>query len=209
MLLLGAVGIGAVLILVSMIMNIFIGFRQKDYGKVLFSSNGVAGLLFYGTILVGVLLLMAFGINIFNLPVILLLLVLPLLAMFLKEPLAARLEGHQALLGQTVGSFIVENFFEMFDVLLSFITNTMSFLRVGGFILSHAGMMLVVHTLAEMVGAGASPVVLVIGNLFVMGMEGLIVCIQVLRLEFYEIFGRFFEGNGKPFVPVFSSSQED
>src|SRR5699024_10042460 len=135
MLLLGAVGIGAVLILVSMIMNIFIGFRQKDYGKALFSSNGVAGLLFFGALLVGVLLLMAFGINIFNLPVILLLLVLPLLAMFLKEPLAARLEGHQALLGQTVGSFIVENFFEMFDVLLSFITNTMSFLRVGGFIL--------------------------------------------------------------------------
>lgn len=65
-------------------------------------------------------------------------------------------------------------------------------------------MMLVVHTLAEMVGAGASPVVLVFGNLFVMGMEGLIVCIQVLRLEFYEIFSRFFEGNGTPFVPVAS-----
>lgn len=207
LLLLGAVGVGAALLLVSMLMNVIVGLRQKDYGKALFSSNGVAGLLLYGTVLIGAALLLGFGVNIFHPAVVLLLIVLPLLLMFLKEPLAARLEGRSALLGQTVGGFIVENFFELFDILLSFVTNTMSFLRVGGFILSHAGMMLVVHTLAEMVGAGASPVVLVFGNLFVMGMEGLIVCIQVLRLEFYEIFSRFFEGSGKPFVPV--ASQEE
>jgi len=39
----------------------------------------------------------------------------------------------------------------------------------------------------------------VLGNLFVMGLEGLIVGIQVLRLEFYEMFSRYFEGNGYPF----------
>lgn len=101
-----------------------------------------------------------------------------------------------------IGAFIIENFFEMFEVILSFVTNTMSFLRVGGFILSHAGMMAVVMTLAEMVGTGASPVVVIIGNLFVMAMEGLIVGIQVLRLEFYEMFSRFFEGSGKKFAPI-------
>ena len=86
--------------------------------------------------------------------------------------------------------------------MLSYLSNSMSFLRVGGFILSHAGMMAVVMSLSEMVGGAGSPIVVIIGNLFVMCLEGLIVGIQVLRLEFYEIFSRNFEGNGKPYTPA-------
>ena len=62
-------------------------------------------------------------------------------------------------------------------------------------------MMLVVMTLSEMVGSGASIVVVIVGNLFVMAMEGLIVGIQVLRLEYYEIFSRFYDGGGEPYTP--------
>ena len=47
------------------------------------------------------------------------------------------------------GGFFIEGFFELFEVILSYITNTLSFLRVGGFILAHAGMMLVVYTLMD------------------------------------------------------------
>ena len=108
----------------------------------------------------------------------------------------------EAMFPDGVGGFFTQTFFEMFEVILSFITNTMSFLRVGGFILVHAGMMAVVFTLAGMVGGGASPVVIIIGNIFVMCLEGLIVGIQVLRLEFYEIFSRFFDAGGEPFKPV-------
>ena len=85
---------------------------------------------------------------------------------------------------------------------MSYITNTVSFLRVGGFVLSHAGMMTVVIVLMEMIGSVGSPIIFVIGNIFVMAMEGLIVGIQVLRLEFYEIFSRFYDGDGKEFSPV-------
>lgn len=108
----------------------------------------------------------------------------------------------QILFPEGIGAFLAENFFEMFEILLSFVTNTMSFLRVGGFILTHAGMMSVVYSLSQMVGSGASPLIIVLGNIFVMAMEGLIVGIQVLRLEFYEIFSRFFSGEGEPFQPV-------
>ena len=101
-----------------------------------------------------------------------------------------------------IGAFFTQTFFELLEVMLSFVTNTMSFLRVGGFILAHAGMMAVVFTLSGMVGTGASPVVIVAGNLFVMALEGLIVGIQVLRLEFYEIFSRFFDAEGERFSPV-------
>ena len=97
------------------------------------------------------------------------------------------------------GAFFTEGFFELFDVLLTFITNTVSYLRVGGFVLSHAGMMLVVYTLAGMVGGFGYWIVLVLGNIFVMVLEGMIVGIQVLRLEFYEMFSRYYEGGGRPF----------
>lgn len=102
---------------------------------------------------------------------------------------------------KSVGNFIIEGIIELFESCLTYITNTMSFLRIGGFILSHAGMMLVVSVLAEKAG-DAAIVVQILGNLFVIGMEGFLVGIQVLRLEFYEVFSRFYKGDGKPFSPV-------
>ena len=96
----------------------------------------------------------------------------------------------------------MQNFFEVFEYLLSYATNTMSFLRVGAFVLVHAGMMLVVFTLAEMTSGIGYVLIAIIGNVFVMGLEGLLVGIQVLRLEFYEMFSRFFDGDGRPFNPV-------
>lgn len=86
--------------------------------------------------------------------------------------------------------------------MLSYVTNTMSFLRVGVFVLVHSGMMIVVFTLAEMSSGVGYILVLALGNVLVIAMEGLLVSIQVLRLEFYEMFSRFFDGEGRPFTPV-------
>ena len=201
-LLLAAVGIGAVITIVSIGFNILLGLRRKDWERVFFSNNGLAGLVFYLSVLFAVAATMVLGLNVMTPVYILPLLVLPLLVMFAKEPLGRLVRGEKDLFPEGVGGFVVENFFEMFEVLLSFVTNTMSFLRVGAFVLVHAGMMVVVFTLAGMVGGIASPVVIVAGNLFVAAMEGLIVGIQVLRLEFYEIFSRFYDGEGRPFLPA-------
>ena len=78
----------------------------------------------------------------------------------------------------------------------------MSFLRVGAFVLVHAGMMLVVFVLAETVGGFGYWAIVVIGNALVMVLEALLVAIQVLRLEYYEMFSRFYTGEGRPFEPV-------
>ena len=50
-------------------------------------------------------------------------------------------------------------------------------------------------------------IVVVIGNAFVALMEGLIVAIQVLRLEYYEMFSRFYKGNGREFKPISEEKQ--
>ena len=201
-LLLAAVGVGAVIIIISIGFNILLGLRRKDWERVFFSNNGLAGLVFYLAVLFAVVATMALGINVLTPLYIVPFFVVPLLLMSAKEPLGKICRGEKELFPEGVGGFVVENFFEMFEVLLSFVTNTMSFLRVGAFVLVHAGMMVVVFTLSNMVGGAGSVIVIIVGNIFVAAMEGLIVGIQVLRLEFYEVFSRFFDGEGRPFLPA-------
>ncbi|HKM32750.1 MAG TPA: ATPase, partial [Oscillospiraceae bacterium] len=198
-----AVAIGAVLITISIIISMVLSFRRKDYEHSLFSQDGLAGLVFYGSIIGAVVLKFIFDINVINAVFITVFIAIPILLMFLREPLGKLIKYHKlSKPSGGIGNFIIESFVEMFEVMLSYITNTMSFLRVGGFVLSHAGMMLVVMVLSEKASGIANPIVVILGNIFVMGLEGLIVGIQVLRLEFYEIFSRFFKGSGKQFKPV-------
>ena len=127
--------------------------------------------------------------------------VIPLLLMFFKEPLAHIIEKKPDILPDSKVMFFVESFFELFEVLLSYLTNTISFLRVGAFALSHVAMMGVVMLLGKAESADPNILIIVLGNVFVAGMEGLIVGIQVLRLEYYEMFSRFYKGTGKEFKP--------
>lgn len=197
-----AIGIGVVLIIISILFNILLNFKKKHWGEMLFSQNGIAGLVFY----VSVLLLVVQMLLSVDLPIggpfyTVVFIAMPVVMIFLKEPLEHLIAKEKAF-PAGFGGFFTEAFFELFEVMLTFVANTMSFLRVGGFVLSHAGMMLVVYTLAEMVGGFGYWIVIVFGNIFVMVLEGMIVGIQVLRLEFYEMFSRYYEGKGKPFISI-------
>lgn len=196
-LLISAIAIGAVLIVISMILNLVTLYKKKDFVEFFCSHNGLAGLLFYGFVLVAVALQFGLGIPVLNPITISLFVGLPFLIIFLKEPIERRVHHHK-MFPNGFGGFFVEAFFELFEIALSYVTNTMSFLRVGGFILSHAGMMLVVTSLMSMVG-DAGWIVMIFGNLFVMALEGMIVGIQVLRLQFYEMFSRYYKGDGIAF----------
>ena len=200
-LLIAAICLGIILIIISMAFNVILSFKKKNFGEAVLSQNGICGLVFYISIL-GLVINMFLGLGFVNVIYVVGLIALPLFLIFLKEPLIRKFEEHEAMFPNGFGAFFVEGFFELFEVVLSFITNTMSFLRVGGFVLSHAGMMLVVYTLAEMVGGVGELAVIIFGNIFVMCLEGLIVGIQVLRLEFYEMFSRYYEGNGISFKTI-------
>ena len=197
-----AVGIGLLLVMVAMLINIYSSLKRRHYENAFFGPNGLAGLIFYASVVLGFGGQLFLGWDIISVPFVLLLIVLPLLVIFFREVLGGLAERRPDWRPESWGEFIVQNFFECFEFLLSYASNTMSFLRVGAFVLVHAGMMMVVFTLAEM-GSGISYfLVVVIGNLFVTALEGLLVGIQVLRLEFYEMFSRFFDGEGRPFRPV-------
>ena len=204
---LGAIGIGVFLLIMAMLLNVYTSFRQRNYGKALFSTSGVAGIVFYCSIVFGLVAELFLGMHVMTAPYILGLIVLPFLLIFFAEPLGNLVNGEKDWQPESWGGYIVENIFESIEVLLGYVTNTMSFLRVGAFVLVHAGMMLVVFVLAETVGGVGYWAVVVIGNALVMVLEALLVAIQVLRLEYYEMFSRFYSGEGRPFEPVRMSAK--
>ncbi len=195
--LLVAVGIGVALIIICMVMNIITGIRQRDVKKIFFSPNGVAGFVFYMGLAVAVIFMAVLKKNIFTLPFIIGVVVVPLLLIFAATPLSKLLTGQKDWKPESVGMFFVEGFFEMFETLLSYVSNTISFLRIGAYAISHAGMMLVVYLLSNNTNIAG----IIFGNILVTGLETVLVCIQVMRLEYYEMFGRFYNGGGVKFSP--------
>ena len=197
------------LVVVAMLINIYSSLRRKHYENALFGPNGVAGLVFYCAVVVGFGGQLFLGWQIISVPYVVCLVAVPLLLVFFREVLGGLVERRPDWKPESWGELLVQNFFEVFEYLLSYASNTMSFLRVGAFVLVHAGMMMVVFTLADMGSGLAYVLVVVIGNVFVTALEGLLVGIQVLRLEFYEMFSRFFDGEGRPFRPVTVRQEEE
>ena len=203
-----AIGIGVVLVLIAILLNIYTKWKQHKYGNALFSQNGVAGLLLYGGTVFGLLGQMFLGLHLLTVPYVICMMVIPFILIFFNEPLSELIEGKKDWFPEKIGDFLMQNLFEMLEVVLSYVSNTVSFLRVGAFILVHAGMMTVVFTLAEMIGGAGYWITVVIGNGIIMALEGLLVGIQALRLEFYEMFSRFFTGEGRPFKSAATVAEE-
>ncbi len=195
-----AVAMGMGIILLTMILNIINAYKAHEPVESWFDTNGIAGFVFYASLVITVILYMT-GKSLPATFVLAVMFLIPLALIFLKEPLTAVVEKKAERIEGGKGMFVVQGFFEMFEVLLSYFSNTLSFVRVGAFAVSHAAMMEVVLMLAGVESGNPNWLVVVLGNLFVCGMEGLIVGIQVLRLEYYELFSRFYRGTGWPFKP--------
>jgi len=111
------------------------------------------------------------------------------------------------------GMFAVQSAAEILEKIISMLSNTLSFVRVGAFAIVHAGFTQAVFTIAKLVSGGQAAgfgywTVVVLGNLFVIGLEGFIVTIQTMRLHYYEFFSKFFQGGGSPYEPLALSSAE-
>ncbi|MFR8340206.1 MAG: V-type ATP synthase subunit I, partial [Eisenbergiella massiliensis] len=165
-----AVALGMGLVILMMVFHIINSLRAKQLGEALFDTNGVAGLVFYGAVAAVVVLYMTGN----ALPagiVLVVMFVVPLLVIACKEPLTNKLNKKKELIEGGKGMFVVQAFFEMFEVLLSYFSNTLSFVRIGAFAVSHAAMMQVVMMLAGAENGGTpNIIVVIIGNLIVLGM---------------------------------------
>ncbi len=194
-----SVSIGVFMTIMVMVISLIAAYKEGRFKQRIFSPSGIAGIVFYVTAVVMALNALVLS-NIIPLFLTLPILLISLLAVMFSEPLTHIIEGH-SINDLKMGEVVTAAIFETFETLLSYVSNTLSYLRVGGFVLVHAGMMSVVFALANMSEVGFIPVV-IIGNAFVILMEGLIAGIQVMRLEYYEMFNRFYLAGGMPFKPL-------
>ena len=127
------------------------------------------------------------------------------LAVMFSEALERYLKGHRPVFEGGTGTFMIGAFFELFETLISLLSNSISFVRVGAFAVAHVGLSTVIFIIAGLIsphhGIGYY-VVAVAGNLFIIGFEGLIIGIQAMRLEYYEFFSKFFNGGGMRYEPL-------
>jgi V/A-type H+-transporting ATPase subunit I len=199
-----AIGGGVVLLSFGFLIGMYNAWRNRDWGKLFFDHNGLAGFVLYWSLLG--LVLPAFGTQL-PIPAVLFttLTGISCIAISLSEVLKHLIEGHRPLVEDGWGTYAIQAFFELFETLIGFLSNSLSYVRVGAFAVAHAGLSAVIFILGEMVSANHGLgywITVVLGNLFIVGFEGLIVGIQTMRLEYYEFFSKFFTGGGMRYEPL-------
>jgi V/A-type H+-transporting ATPase subunit I len=197
------VAVGVVINSVGLAINIVNQVSMRRWEKALFAKTGAAGaLLFWYALFLAVRVIMggspawfdAFGLG------------LPAAALFFGPALWRLATGERPVLEHGLTAFAMEGFVELLESASYYVSNTVSFLRVGAFALSHAVLSFIVFTLGEMVrgapGGGVFALLVVVaGNAVIILLEGLIVTIQVVRLQYYEFFSKFFTETGVEFSP--------
>ena len=92
---------------------------------------------------------------------------------------------------------------ELAETALQLAVNTVSFLRVGAFALAHSGLSVAIVGLSQASSSRlVSALILIVGNVFVLALEALVVGIQTTRLVLFEFFIRFLRGTGRAFQPL-------
>ncbi|MBN2040693.1 MAG: hypothetical protein JW864_11655 [Spirochaetes bacterium] len=195
---------GAVFITLGILINMVNGFLSGHADESLFGTKGLMGLISYTGIIVIFFRLIQFQ----KQPEMWMLLVfvaVPVIVFSIRNLLAFFFLGADRIFPEGVFEYIIETIVEIIEMFSGFLGNTISFIRAGAFALSHAGLSIAVYTLADIVSPDSfspgSITVLVIGNIFIILLEGLVCGIQSMRLEYYEFFGKFFKGNGIEFKP--------
>lgn len=196
--LIAAIIVGLFLLSVGYVYSMLNKYRMGQYDELWMGKNGLAGFLMFLMILAllaNSLLKLGWPTNVF-----ISFLVVSLAVVILREPIYNLYLGEDKLLHGTLGEFITEQFFETFEMFLSLFSNGLSFIRVGAFALNHVGLFVAFHTLAGMIGGTTGSIIMgIVGNIVIIFLEGLIVFIQGLRLMYYELFSKYFVGEGRAF----------
>lgn len=207
--LISAIALGIVLISISYIYSLINLYKRKDMEEGIFGREGVVGYLFFWVL---ILLILEVVMNILGISTWIYIIVLAvlLLLMVFKQPLSHIIKGNKSLYEDSPSDYYIEAGFGVIETILSVLSNIISFIRVGAFALNHVGLYIAFATMANMMSTKAGGIaVLVIGNIIIIGLEGLIVFIQSLRLEYYELFSKFYSGYGIPYKPAQINSHED
>ena len=206
----GGVILGLILSTISYIYNFINSVKSHELEEGVFGREGAAGFIFYWVILLTGYSIYKYGSIPIPIPIVGTILLILLLLIVLKQPLARLIEGKRPLYHEPIGDYYIESLFGIIETLLGMLSKTISFVRLGAFALNHAGFFIAFVTISNMIkNRVGSIAVLILGNILIIGLEGLVVFIQGLRLEYYEIFSRFYRGNGTLYSPISLTFEKD
>ncbi len=183
-------GVGFILIMT--LLKVINNWRFGHYAEAILNSDGLAGIVLYVAGFLSVKIWMESGE--FNL--------LQQFSIVLPLSIILAYKWYENKL--PLGERILVTLIEGLETLINYLANTLSFLRVAAFSLNHVALAIAIFTLANMMGEGSVGYwfMAIFGNIVIIILEGAIVMIQVLRLEYYEGFSRFFSGDGRLFKPL-------
>ena len=197
-----AVGIGFIINTCGLLINIINNIMRKKYGEAFFGKNGLAGAVFFWYVIALVLRIVLLHHKIAAYDWIII--GLSLFFAAFAAPFERALNHEKPLLENGFGTYVISSIVEIIEVISGYLSNTVSFVRVGAFALSHAVLNFTILTLTNLCGGQttiAGIFVLILGNALIIVLEGMIVAIQVVRLQYYEFFSKFFHETGREFTP--------
>lgn len=194
------IAIGFIINTVGLIINIINKILQKKWGSALFGKIGLAGALFFWYVVAFAIRIAAFK----HSPTLCDWIVIGGTLFFAAfgEPFERLLDGKRPILENGVGAMVIGGIVELIEVVSTYLSNSISFVRVGAFALAHAVLGFIISMMAEKCGMIGGIFVLIAGNAIVIVLEGMIVAIQVIRLQYYEFFSKFFSETGSEFRPL-------
>ncbi len=193
-LLISAIVFGAGLLAISYLVGTINRVREGGWGYALYARTGAAGSLLF--VAVGLLIL---GIVQSLEPFIVVAIMLAIIALtFIFIGLFIDAGGH--------ATGVFQASIELFDTVIRLGSNVISFARLAAFGLTHAALLTVIWEGTQAFwapgwGYVAAILLFTVGNILTFALEALVAGVQALRLEYYEIFSRIFEGEGRPFRP--------
>jgi len=200
--LIAGVLLGVLVINLGLIINLLQQVWARKYKEAIFGEWGGTTLVFYWG-MVGMVCLSATGRgDVLTGGVIAAVLGPPLLATTFGSEIVDLIRGRHG------EHELAKIFIRPMELMMSSMTNTMSFMRVAAFAINHGALMGTVWVFAKIlggpgaVGAASYWANVVMGNIMVICLEGVMVFVQVLRLHYYEFFSKFFHSQGRPFEPL-------
>lgn len=194
-----AIALGVILLIMSYSLGVTNFVRTKNYEELYFGEKGIAGFLLYLSIL-GIASTKLFKLSNAVLYIFVIVAALCILAMIFKKVLYQKFILKQET--NLPSGYFIESSFSIVETIISIFSGTISFIRVGAFAINHVGLFLAFSTIGNMIGTKSGSIaMIIIGNIVILGLEGLIVFIQSLRLEYYEMFSKYYIGDGREFIP--------
>ena len=194
--------LGIAIITLGIFLNVLNAIRDKDYMKALFDKAGLIGGIIYW---MGIGLVSKVFISKTNIPAVysylifgglLVLFLYPLIECIIKKRFRSLFDS------------FMESLVNILEIFMGYLANTVSFIRVAAFALAHAGLFLAIFALSRAahpqgsLGNIISWVIIITGNIIVVLLEGLVVSIQSLRLNYYEFFSKFFMSGKHMYKPL-------